>query len=174
MALLIHTLFRLGSLMPLWLLHALGIALGWVSFLSSGRYRRRLLAHARQAGMPRAVALRSVGEAGKLVTELPRLWLGAPVPVAWQGAEHIDAAIASGRGLLFLTPHLGCFEITAQAYAAKKLIQEATYCPEQIAIVPAAFSANRPDIIQYLIYASGNQFFPFVNKATVCRYVYML
>ena len=119
MALLIHTLFRLGSLMPLWLLHGLGSGLGWASFLLSGRYRRRLLAHARQAGMPRAVALRAVAEAGKLVTELPRLWLGAPVPVAWQGAEHIDAAIASGRGLLFLTPHLGCFEITAQAYARR-------------------------------------------------------
>ena len=119
MALLIHTLFRLGSRLPLWLLHGLGTGLGWVSFLLSGTYRRRLLAHARQAGMPRAVALRSVAEAGKLVTELPRLWLGAPVPVTWQGAEHIDAAIASGRGLLFLTPHLGCFEITAQAYARR-------------------------------------------------------
>ena len=119
MALLIHTLFRLGSRLPLWLLHGLGTGLGWASFLLSGTYRRRLLAHARQAGMPRAVALRSVGEAGKLVTELPRLWLGAPAPVTWQGVEHIEAAIASGRGLLFLTPHLGCFEITAQAYARR-------------------------------------------------------
>ena len=119
MTLLIHLLFRLGGHLPLWLLHAVGVVLGWLSFLVSGTYRRRLLAHARQAGMPPAVARRSVGEAGKLVTELPRLWLGAPVPVTWQGAEHIDAAIDSGRGLLFLTPHLGCFEITAQAYARR-------------------------------------------------------
>lgn len=117
MALLIRTLFRLGSAMPLWLLHWLGRGLGWFSFLVSGRYRRRLLAHAAQAGMPRTVALASVGEAGKLVTELPRLWLGAPVPATWDGAEHIEAAMASRRGLLFLTPHLGCFEIAAQAYA---------------------------------------------------------
>ncbi len=119
MATLIRLLFALGSRLPLIVLHALGSALGWLSFLLSPTYRRRLLANARQAGQPRAVALRSVGQAGRLVTELPRLWLGAPVSLRWQGAEHIEAAQAAGRGLLFLTPHLGCFEVTAQAYAAR-------------------------------------------------------
>ncbi len=106
-------------MLPLPVLHALGWVLGWASFLLSGRYRRRLLAHAKQAGYSNAVALNSVGEAGKMVAELPRLWLGRPVHVAWQGAEHIEAAQASGSGVLFLTPHLGCFEITAQAYAQR-------------------------------------------------------
>ncbi|WP_083293155.1 lysophospholipid acyltransferase family protein [Hydrogenophaga sp. PML113] len=119
MVTLIRLLFALGSRLPLPLLHGAGVVLGWLSFLLSPRYRRRLLANARQAGMPPVVAWRSVAEAGKLVAELPRLWLGAPAPVRWDGAEHIEAASAAGRGLLFLTPHLGCFEITAQAYAAR-------------------------------------------------------
>jgi len=119
LATLIRLLFALGSRLPLFVLHALGSALGWLSFLLSPTYRQRLLSNARQAGQPRAVALRSVGQAGRLVTELPRLWLGAPVSLRWQGAEHIEAAQAAGRGLLFLTPHLGCFEVTAQAYAAR-------------------------------------------------------
>ena len=119
MASLIHLLFRTLSLLPLPVLHALGWLLGWLSFLLSGRYRRRLLAHARQAGFSTGVALASVGEAGKLVTELPRLWLGRPVRVDWAGAECIEAAQAGGAGVLFLTPHLGCFEITAQAYARR-------------------------------------------------------
>lgn len=119
MVTLIRLLFALGSRLPLPLLHGAGVLLGWLSFLLSPRYRRRLLANARQAGMPPGVAWRSVAEAGKLVAELPRLWLGAPAPVRWDGAEHIEAASAAGRGLLFLTPHLGCFEITAQAYAAR-------------------------------------------------------
>lgn len=119
MVTLIRLLFALGSRLPLPLLHGAGVVLGWLSFLLSPRYRRRLLANARQAGMPPGVAWRSVAEAGKLVAELPRLWLGAPAPVRWDGAEHIEAASAAGRGLLFLTPHLGCFEITAQAYAAR-------------------------------------------------------
>jgi KDO2-lipid IV(A) lauroyltransferase len=54
-----------------------------------------------------------------MVAELPRLWLGRPAPVRWRGAHHIDAALATGRGLVFLTPHLGCFEVTAQAYARR-------------------------------------------------------
>jgi len=118
-AFLIHCLFRALSWMPLPVLHALGWLLGWASFALSGRYRRRLLANAAQAGYARGVALASVGEAGKLVAELPRLWLGRPVPVSWTGAEHIEAAQAHDAGVLFLTPHLGCFEITAQAYAAR-------------------------------------------------------
>ncbi|WP_409559712.1 lysophospholipid acyltransferase family protein [Hydrogenophaga sp.] len=107
------------SVLPLALLHALGWGLGWLSFLGSGRYRRRLLAHARLAGVARGTVLASVGEAGKLVAELPRLWLGRPVAVDWDGADCIGAAQAQGRGVLFLTPHLGCFEITAQAYAQR-------------------------------------------------------
>jgi KDO2-lipid IV(A) lauroyltransferase len=31
----------------------------------------------------------------------------------------IEAARATGRGILFLTPHLGCFEVTAQGYAQR-------------------------------------------------------
>lgn len=112
-------LFRLLSVLPLPVLHGLGWVLGWLSFLLSGRYRRRLLANARLAGVSRATVLASVGEAGKLVTELPRLWMGRPVVVGWEGAAFIEAAQAHGRGVLFLTPHLGCFEITAQAYAQR-------------------------------------------------------
>ena len=119
MATLIRFFFTLGRRLPLWLLHGIGVALGWLSWALSPRYRRRLHANARQAGVPARVARRSVAQAGQLVAELPRLWLGAPVPVRWEGAEHIEAALAAGRGLLFLTPHLGCFEITAQAYAAR-------------------------------------------------------
>ena len=119
MASLVHFLFRALSLLPLPLLHAMGWVLGWLSFLISSRYRHRLLAHARQAGYPLRTALTSVGEAGKLVAELPRLWLGRPVRVGWEGAAHIEAAQAGGAGVLFLTPHLGCFEITAQAYAQR-------------------------------------------------------
>ena len=119
MASLIHFLFRALSLLPLPVLHVLGWVLGWLSFLGSGRYRRRLLAHAKQAGFSTGVVLASVGEAGKLVAELPRLWLGRPVRVEWDGAECIETVQAGGAGVLFLTPHLGCFEITAQAYARR-------------------------------------------------------
>lgn len=112
-------LFQSLSGWPLPLLHALGAFLGWLAFLGSPTYRRRFLANAQQAGYSFSEVRRAVGEAGRLVAEAPRLWFGAPVPVQWVGAELVDAARATGRGVVFLTPHLGCFEITAQAYAQR-------------------------------------------------------
>jgi len=119
MSSLIPGLFRLLAPWPLPLLHALGWGLGWLAWLGSPRYRRRLGEHAALAGVPWRQRLRAIGEAGKLVAELPRLWLGPPVRVEWRGAEALEAAQARDRGVLFLTPHLGCFEITAQAYAER-------------------------------------------------------
>jgi Kdo2-lipid IVA lauroyltransferase/acyltransferase len=112
-------LFRVLALLPLPFLHALGVALGWLSFIASGSYRRRFLDNAAQAGYALAQVRAAVSEAGKLIAESPRLWFGAPVAIEWDGAELISAARAQGRGIVFLTPHLGCFEITAQAYAAR-------------------------------------------------------
>lgn len=113
------TLFKTLSVLPLCLLHGLGWSLGWLVFAASGVYRRRFLANARQAGMGWRQWLGAVGESGKLVAELPHLWLGRPVPVQWEGAQYVEEALALGRGVVFLTPHLGCFEITAQAYAQR-------------------------------------------------------
>ncbi|WP_290869877.1 lysophospholipid acyltransferase family protein [Aquabacterium sp.] len=109
---------------PLALLHPIGALLGWLSYLLSPSYRRRLNAHAKAAGLSPAQTWAAVGQAGKMVGELPRLW-GRPREqalghsVRWQNPECVDAALAEGRGLLLLTPHLGCFEITAQAYAER-------------------------------------------------------
>lgn len=111
--------FRFLSRWPLPVLHALGWVVGWLSFLLSPSYRRKLFAHAALAGYPRSVALASVAEAGKMVTELPRLWLGAPVHLEWDGMSLIEEALAEGNGVLFLTPHLGCFEVTAQLVAQR-------------------------------------------------------
>ena len=105
--------------MPLWALQALGWLMGWVAFLASGDYRQRFLENVSQAGVPRQRWLSAVGESGRLIAELPRLWMGKPVPMQWDGAEHVQAALDQQRGIVFLTPHLGCFEITAQAYAQR-------------------------------------------------------
>lgn len=112
-------IFQLLAGWPLPLLHGLGHLLGWAAFLLSPTYRRRFLANAAQAGYGFAPLRAAVGEAGKLAMEAPRLWFGAVPLVLWEGAELVDAARAQGRGVLFMTPHLGCFEITAQAYAAR-------------------------------------------------------
>ncbi|MDT8989599.1 lysophospholipid acyltransferase family protein [Curvibacter sp. APW13] len=114
-----QALFRFLALVPLSLLHGLGSVLGLLAYLFSPDYRQRFRDNVAQAGLQAQVGWRAVFAAGRMVSELPRIWFGAPVPVQWQGAEHIEAALAAGRGIVFLTPHLGCFEITAQAYAQR-------------------------------------------------------
>jgi KDO2-lipid IV(A) lauroyltransferase len=113
------TLFKLLSACPLWLLHGVGAALGWLVFVTSAVYRKRFFENTSLAGLSWQQVRGAVAESGKLVAELPRLWLGPPVKVAWEGAEHAQEALEKGRGVVFLTPHLGCFEITAQAYAQR-------------------------------------------------------
>ena len=113
------TLFHVLALLPLPVLHAVGAFLGWVSYLASGTYRRRFVEHARQAGYAPGQVRAAVAEAGKLLAEAPRLWFGRAPRIEWDGADLIAAARERGRGIVFLTPHLGCFEVTAQGYAAR-------------------------------------------------------
>jgi KDO2-lipid IV(A) lauroyltransferase len=117
-------LVRWLSRRSLTLLHAIGGVVGWLGYGLSSGYRRRLQANANQAGVPREVWRASITQAGCMVSELPALWLRPPAqridpPLQWDGAERIDAALAGGRGLVLMTPHLGCFEICAQAYAER-------------------------------------------------------
>ena len=116
-------LFRWLARRPLWFLHAVGALLGWLTWASSPTYRRRFAANAARAGVPRA-ARGAIAHAGRMILELPFLWMrpaGEPIrpEVVWDGAEVVAAAHARGRGVVFLTPHMGSFEVTAQAYAER-------------------------------------------------------
>src|SRR5688500_2003888 len=122
------TLFRWLSRWPLWLLHALGGAMGWLSFLLSPGYRGRFRLNAAQAGVSGREARPAVAEAGRLLFELPYLWmrpLERPIlpQVQWDGAELSAAAHERGQGIVCLTPHMGCVEVTAQAYAERYAAQ---------------------------------------------------
>ncbi len=112
-------LFRRLARLPLWLLHALGWKLGWMSFLLSAAYRRKFLENTAQAGYRFGAIWGAVGASGRMVGELPRLWLGAPTRCEWENDACVDKAYGAGRGVIFLTPHLGCFEISAQGLALR-------------------------------------------------------
>ena len=114
-------LFRLLSHVHLRVLHLVGAALGWLVFLVSPTYRRRFVLQARQAGYGFAQVRPAVAHIGRMVGELPRLWLGPPVAAEFANPECLDRAYQAGRGVLLLTPHLGCFEVTAQAIAGRHM-----------------------------------------------------
>ena len=117
-------LLRWISRRPLRFLHAFGAALGWLTWALSPTYRRRFAANARRAGVDAQRVRPAIAEAGRMVGELPFLWLRPhehklSTLVRWEGAELVEQALARQRGLLFLTPHLGAFEVCAQAYAER-------------------------------------------------------
>jgi len=117
------SLFRFLSFLPLPVLHNLGALMGWVVWLTSPTYRRHMRENIALAGLPHARNA-AIAEAGKGVAELPKIWLRPKEEllervVRVSGWEHVEAARAAGRGVLYLTPHLGCFEITAQYLAAR-------------------------------------------------------
>ena len=89
--------FRLLGHCPLWFLHALGAGMGWLAYALSPSYRSRVRQHSAMAGVTDGARRAAVGQAGKLITELPRLWMGRPVAASWTGDEHIHAAFARGR-----------------------------------------------------------------------------
>ena len=109
--------FRIFSIFPLWLLHVMGAAMGWVAFCASPTYRRRFLENSARAGYSFGAVRAAVAHAGRMVAELPRLWLGAPLPCGMVGEACVGQAYAAGRGIVFLTPHQGCFELSAQMAA---------------------------------------------------------
>ena len=111
--------FRVLSWLPLSVLHALGGLLGRLVYLLSPTYRRNLQANVAQAGLPADVCLPAAAESGKQMLELARIWMrplteARALVVETRGLELVEQALANGQGIVFLTPHLGCFEITAQ------------------------------------------------------------
>jgi Kdo2-lipid IVA lauroyltransferase/acyltransferase len=124
-------LFRLLARLPLPLLHAIGALLGRLVYLASPTYRNRLKDNIGRAGYAQYLSS-AIRETGKNVLELPFVWFAAQERI--QKATHaanwdlVQAAAAEGRGLIFLTPHLGCFEISAQ-FAATKMPLTVLYRP---------------------------------------------
>ena len=120
---MVLSLARLLAIFPLSFLHRLGALCGRIVYLVSPRYRRCLSTNLRTAGFTETSLLRqAIAEAGKGLLELPAIWLRPHATVAGfvvqvTGWELVEAAQARRRGIVFLTPHLGCFEITAQYYA---------------------------------------------------------
>src|SRR3546814_18867554 len=77
------------------------------------------LTNARQAGYPDAgFARQAAAETGAMVMETPKVWLRTRQCLEQAHSadnEVVRAAPAAGRGIRYLTPLHGCFEITARS-----------------------------------------------------------
>lgn len=133
------SLFRLLSFLPLPVLHAIGVVTGWLVFLLSPSYRRRLQNNIALAGH-RTSLFKAVGEAGKGMFELPFIWCASPRRVLrtarLRNWDMVEQALAAKSGVIFLTPHLGCFEISAQVVAHHTSLSVLYRPPRKAALKP--------------------------------------
>ncbi|HLP98013.1 MAG TPA: lysophospholipid acyltransferase family protein [Sideroxyarcus sp.] len=119
-------LFDALARLPLSVLHRIGSLLGWVTYFSSGRYAARLRENLGQAGLAgpeRELRHINIREMGKGVMELPWVWRRPFERVVasvkhCHGWQHFEAAHAQGKGVIVLTPHIGCFEVIGLYIAA--------------------------------------------------------
>jgi KDO2-lipid IV(A) lauroyltransferase len=132
-------LFRLLSRLPLPVLHLIGTAAGRLVYLASPAYRKRLRENIGRAGYASHLSA-AIGASGKSMFELPFVWCAPPPRVLrtarienWELAQ---AALDARRGVIFLTPHLGCFEIIAQAIAARTSLTALYRPPRKSALKP--------------------------------------
>ncbi|MBI2320081.1 MAG: lysophospholipid acyltransferase family protein [Betaproteobacteria bacterium] len=139
---------RLLAALPLPLLHALGVAVGWMVFLGSPRYRRYLKQNLAQAGYRDPARVRqAIGEAGKGVMELPAIWLrggGRVLACIEESADWdiVETELARGRGVIMLTPHLGCWEVSAQ-YFSRRYPITVLYSPPKVGWLEPLMRAGR-------------------------------
>jgi KDO2-lipid IV(A) lauroyltransferase len=115
-------LFRLLSRLPLPWLQTLGAGLGWMVWWASPSYRHRFLQNTQAAGLRWDQVRPAVAAAGMVLAELPWLWMRPAskrldVPLHWDGLNHVTDALQQGRGMILLSPHLGCWELGAQMMA---------------------------------------------------------
>ncbi len=143
---LIWLLKRYAQL-PLPLIHGLGIVVGWIMFLGSRKFAfwsKENLAASSIADQPagyRRLLRQNIAETGKSVLETFAIWFRPYQQVlgwvrACHGWEHVEAALQKKRGIIFLTPHLGCFEITSLYYGAKHPVTVMYRPPRQAWLMP--------------------------------------
>ena len=141
-------LLRLVARLPLPLLHGIGAALGWVVYAVSPRYRRMIARNLGIAGLDSA-RMRSevVSETGRGALEIPAIWLRkhqevAGLVVEAMGWDHVERGAKLGKGLILLTPHLGCWEISGQ-YIASRIPITVMYSPPNISSLEPLMLAGR-------------------------------
>jgi len=124
---MLKALLRIYASLPLPIIHAAGVLIGCIMLFDKKISRRvcKNLATANIAAenqSQKRLAWLTIKETGKGIAESFAIWFRNPESaLKWvkqcNGWQHVEAALAEQRGIIFLTPHLGCFEITAQYYA---------------------------------------------------------
>lgn len=151
--LLLTGLLRLVARLPLAGLHAIGGMLGWLTYLVSPSYAALLRDNLLQSRLWQDEAeyqrllQRNIAENGKAGTELAAAWF-RPVPdslrliAGCEGLECVERGERLGKGLIYLTPHLGCFDLAA-LWVAQRTPITVLYRPPRMPWLQPLIEAGR-------------------------------
>lgn len=137
---MLRPLLRLVARLPLHGVHAIGAALGWLVYVCSPTYAARLRENLHASGVVPAAQLPAlqrqvIAETGKGAVELAALWFAPDASIErWARCDTwaaVEAARKPGQGIIFLTPHLGGFEICAQ-FIAQRMPITVLYRPPKL------------------------------------------
>lgn len=150
---LLYLTLRVAGKLPLSALHRLGALIGRCLWLANGRSRlvteRNLALIESTSGVPAtAQRVRAVlAETGKSITEVARIWTGDPTDIVAlvrnvHGAEILEAMQQSGRGLIVVAPHLGCWELLNYWLAARMSLSIVYRPPKRASLEPFLLRAR--------------------------------
>lgn len=149
----LYFLLRLSGRLPLRALHGIGAGLGWLLWRLPNPLRRKAVQTLSQVTTQISDKTRhellkpTLIETGKGALELCKIWSGNPhfalgLIREIHGAEHFDAALATGRGLIIAAPHLGCWELLNFWLCSRTSIAIAYRPPRQPEIEPLLIRAR--------------------------------
>ena len=124
---MLSIIFKPLSYLPLRILHGLGAALGRLLFNCMPQTKQHAIQNITQSQLAKnsneikQIARKSFAEFGSAIFETPVIWQKnevdlLPLVQIVHGWEVVKNALNTGRGVIFLTPHIGCFEITSIYY----------------------------------------------------------
>ena len=128
--LLLKLLIFLVSLIPLFFIQLIGVLIGHLFNFLNLRSRDILVdnltnsnIYSNKSDLKRAINT-NIGETGKTILEAFAIWTSKEKRIlGWikevKGLDAIEKAQKNKKGIIFLTPHLGCYEITSIYYGSK-------------------------------------------------------
>ncbi len=138
---------KLLRFFPLPIIHCLGSIVGLINYVFNRDHRAHAKRNLYQSGLINSkvaaekLLFKSTLENSKGAFETFAIWFKSPLKVLhWvkrvDGWQAVESALTSGKGLIFLTPHLGCFEITSLYYGAHHPMAVLYRQPRQAWLMP--------------------------------------
>ncbi|MDB4040090.1 lysophospholipid acyltransferase family protein [Methylophilaceae bacterium] len=118
------------SCLPLFFVQLIGILIGYIFHLLNKKSRFLLVENLTYSKIYKdreklnKAINKNIIETGKTIVESLVIWSSHQKKIlSWvkevKGLDEIDKAHAKKKGIIFLTPHLGCYEITSIYYGSK-------------------------------------------------------